>query len=203
MRFFFVLKRVLLFFILIQFQHIYAQNVAGFKSYVLDSSHTMIGFEISHLVISTVHGQFKTFSGSFDYNEKTQTLKNVSMQINTDSIDTNEPDRDKHLKSSDFFHAEKYPKIVFDFDKLDVNKGKPHKLFGLLSIHGIKKPVVLDVDYKGAVTDPWGNEKIVFNLKGLLNRKDFDLTWNKSLDAGGVMIGDEVTIDIKAEANVK
>lgn len=177
--------------------------VPGFRTYELDTSHTKVGFEISHLVIATVDGQFNQFSGLFEYDDKAQELKNAKIEIDTASINTNEPDRDKHLRSPDFFDVEKFPKIIFENVNIVSVAGKPKKLNGTIIMHGIKKEISLNVDFKGAATDPWGNQKIVFNLKGSLNRKDFGLNWNKNLDAGGVMIGDEVSIVIKAEANLK
>ncbi|MBP6216991.1 MAG: polyisoprenoid-binding protein [Oligoflexales bacterium] len=175
----------------------------GFKSYDLDKAHSKVGFEVSHLVISTVDGQFNQFSGSFDYDEANQLMKNAKIDIDVGSISTNEPDRDKHLKSPDFFDVAKHPKMSFEDIKLVAANGKPSKVQGTLNMHGVKKEVTLDVDFKGSAKDPWGNQKIVFNLEGHLNRKDFGLNWNKALDSGGVVVGEEVKIVIKVEANMK
>lgn len=176
--------------------------VANAEEFALDSSHTSIEFKISHLVIATVTGKFKTFEGTFDINEKSKIVKDVSVSIDVASIDTNEAERDKHLKSPDFFEVEKFPKMKFEVKEFKLNKDK-QKVTGSLTIRDITKPVSLDLDYKGIVTDPWGNTKLVFSANGKINRKEFGLKWNKNLDKGGVMIGDEVKIFIEAEASKK
>ncbi len=175
----------------------------GFKTYELDISHTKVGFEISHLMIATVDGQFNKFSGSFEYNDQNQELKNAKIELEVGSINTNEPKRDEHLRSPDFFDVEKFPKITFENVKLISLAGKPKNLTGIIVMHGIKKDISLDVDFKGAATDPWGNQKIVFNLKGTIDRKDFGLIWNKKLDSGGFLVGDQVDLIIRAEADLK
>ncbi|CAF2025792.1 unnamed protein product [Rotaria magnacalcarata] len=168
--------------------------------YKLDESHTQVGFKIKHLVISTVSGRFNKFSGSFDFDPAKGEIKDLKVEIEASSIDTTEPDRDKHLKSVDFFDVEKYPKLTFVSAKTVTKANQPTQLEGALTIHGIKKNVTLELDYKGATTDPWGNERIAFEASTKVNRKDFDLKWNKSLDKGGVMIADEVKILIEGEA---
>lgn len=168
--------------------------------YKLDESHTQIGFKIKHLVISTVSGRFNKFSGGFQYDSQSGKLEDLKISIQAASIDTNEPERDKHLKSADFFDVEKFPNLTFESKKIISKENKPSKIEGELTIHGVKKPVILDVDYKGTAKDPWGNESVVFEATGALNRKDFGLKWNKSLDKGGVMIADDVKIVIEGEA---
>lgn len=168
--------------------------------YKLDESHTQVGFKIKHLVISTVSGKFNKFSGTFDFDSKSGVIKDLNVEIETASIDTNEPDRDKHLKSTDFFDVEKYNKITFVSNFSVQKKNKPFQLEGALTIHGVKRNVTLDLDYKGETTDPWGNERIAFEASTTINRKDFGLKWNKNLDKGGVMIADEVKILIEGEA---
>ena len=168
--------------------------------YKLDESHTQVGFKIKHLVISTVSGRFNKFTGAFDYDNKTGDIKDLKVEIESASIDTNEPDRDKHLKSPDFFDVAKYPTLTFVSKKIITESGRPIKVEGELTIHGIKKNVALDIDYKGSTVDPWGNERIAFDASTKINRKDFGLKWNKNLDAGGVMIADDVKIQIEGEA---
>lgn len=124
----------------------------------------------------------------------------MNVEIEASSIDTNEPDRDKHLKSPDFFDVEKFPKLIFASKKTITKENKPTKIEGELTIHGIKKSVTLEVDYKGSTTDPWGNERIAFEASTQVNRKDYGLKWNKNLDKGGVMIADDVKIQIEGEA---
>jgi len=183
-----------------------ATKTAGnFQTYELDSAHTLVGFEVAHLVISTVEGSFGKFSGSFAYDANNHKLQeHATIEIETASIDTKEPDRDKHLKGADFFDAAKHPKITFVSEQLLTNnEGKPTQLKGKLTLHGVTKEVTLDVDFKGSVTDPWGNDKMVFKLTGKINRMDFGLTWNKTLDKGGALVGEEVTFNIRVEANAK
>lgn len=185
------------------FTLIFAFAVAGnvwAGSYKLDESHTQVGFKIKHLVISTVSGRFNKFSGTFEFDPKKGEIEKLNVEIESASIDTNEPDRDKHLKSPDFFDVEKYPKLTFISKKTTTKDSKPTKLDGELTIHGVKKNVTLDVDYKGSTVDPWGNERIAFEASTQVNRKDFGLKWNKSLDKGGVMIADDVKIVIEGEA---
>lgn len=175
-------------------------SMAWSANYKLDESHTQVGFKIKHLVISTVSGRFNKFIGSFEFDPKSGDIKNLNVEIEASSIDTNEPDRDKHLKSGDFFDIEKYPKLIFNSKKTITESGKPTKLEGELTIHGVKKNVTLELDYKGSTTDPWGNDRIAFDASTKVNRKDFGLKWNKNLDKGGLMIDDEVKIQIEGEA---
>lgn len=169
-------------------------------TYKLDESHTQVGFKIKHLVISTVSGRFNKFAGNFEFDLKKGEIKGLNVDIEASSIDTNEPDRDKHLKSPDFFDVEKFPKLTFVAKKTVTKENKPSKIEGELTIHGIKKAVTLDVDYKGSTIDPWGNERIAFEATTQVNRKDYGLKWNKNLDKGGVMIADDVKILIEGEA---
>ncbi len=172
--------------------------------YVINTSHSRVSFEIAHLVISTVEGSFKTFSGTFDYDVATNTLGKSEIVIQVDSIDTNEPKRDAHLKGADFFNTAKFPTMSFTSTSLEVKDGKPAMLHGMLQMHGVSKPVDLRVDFKGYVQDPGGPNKIMaFHLEGTLNRKDFGLVYNKVLEAGGIAIGEEVTIKIRVEAAPK
>lgn len=176
----------------------------GFAAeYKLDESHTQIGFKIKHLMISTVTGRFNKFSGSFDYDASKKQIEKIKVTIDAASIDTNEADRDKHLKSKDFFEVEKFANI--EFNGKDTKFTDPHtiEVKGDLKIHGVTKAVVLKVDLNGEATDPWGNTKIGFEAKTKVNRKDFGLKWNKNLDKGGLMIADEVDIIIEGQANLQ
>lgn len=169
-------------------------------NYKLDESHTQVGFKVKHLVISTVSGRFNKFAGNFEFEPKKGEIKGLNVEIEASSIDTNEPDRDKHLKSPDFFDVEKFTKLTFVSKKTVTKENKPTKIEGELTIHGIKKSVTLEVDYKGSTIDPWGNERIAFEASTQVNRKDYGLKWNKNLDKGGVMIADDVKIIIEGEA---
>lgn len=174
---------------------------ASAAPYAIDPSHTDVGFSIKHLMISNVKGRFKKFSGTFDFDPAKNQLNNISVEIDTTTIDTNEPDRDKHLRSNDFFWVEKYPKMTFKSDKIEYSGDKPVKAIGTLKIRDKSKTVTLDLDYRGSIMDAWGNNKLAFAATTKIDRKDFGIIWNKALDKGGVTVGDEVSIAIEGEAN--
>jgi polyisoprenoid-binding protein YceI len=173
---------------------------ASATPYTIDPSHTDVGFSVKHLMISNVKGRFKKFSGTFDFDPAKNQLSNIVVEIDTTTIDTNEPDRDKHLRSNDFFGVDKYPKMTFKSDKIEYSGDKPVKAIGTLKIRDKSKTVALDLDYRGSIIDPWGNNKLAFAATTKIDRKDFGMVWNKALDKGGVTVGDEVTISIEGEA---
>lgn len=168
--------------------------------YKLDAAHSQVGFKIKHLVISTVSGRFNKFDGGFKYDSETGRLEGLKATIDSASIDTNEPDRDKHLRSKDFFDTDKFKTLEFVGNKVTYQDEKPIEVKGKLTIHGVTKTVTLKVDFKGETADPWGNQRAVFEAQTQINRKDFGLKWNKTLDKGGLMIADEVDILIEGQA---
>ena len=160
----------------------------------IDPAHSTVQFSVRHLVISKVHGAFTRWSGTIDYDAANPSESKVSAKIETASIDTREAARDQHLRSADFFDAEKYPQITFEstkVQKLDVDR---YRITGDLTIHGVTREVVLETEYLGAAKDPWGNERRGFQAKTSLNRKDFGLSWNQALETGGVLVGEKVEI---------
>jgi len=168
--------------------------------YKVDASHSELGFKVKHLGISTVAGKFKTYSGGFEFDPKTGALSNVKADIDAGSIDTNEPDRDKHLKSADFFETDKFPKVTFESTKVEASGGKPKKILGKLTIHGVTKEVALNVDWGGAAEDPWGNQRAAFSASGAIDRTDFGLKWNKGVKkAAGLLVANEVKIALEIE----
>jgi len=169
-------------------------------TYTIDPAHSSIGFQIVHLAISKVHGGFDKFSGSIEYIPGKPQLWKAEASIDASSINTNEPTRDKHLRSADFFDVEKFPVLTFKSTKVSGLKGMKGKLHGELTMHGVTKPVVLDVEGSGPIKDPWGNERVAATATVRINRKDFGMVWNKVLDTGGVMIADEVAITLELEA---
>lgn len=181
---------------------------SGSTKYDIDAAHSSVGFKVTHLMISSVQGRFDKFEGNFNFDEKTGKIDGLIAKIDIDSINTNEPKRDSHLKTSDFFGVrDKDNKIVeakrwmtFTAKKTAAKNNKPSTITGDLSLNGVTKPVTLAVVYKGTVVDPWGNTKLGFEASGKINRKDFNLTWNKALETGGVVVGDEVAIMIDGEA---
>ena len=172
-----------------------AEYPAG--NYEVDPMHSKVGFEISHLVISTVEGSFSDFSGTVNFN-KDFSKSQVTAKVNVGSIATGVVKRDNHLKDDDFFAAKKFPEMTFTSSQIT---GTPEKftMKGELTIHGVKKPITFEGKYLGAVKDQFGNEKVAFNATGKLNRKDFGLTWSKVVEVGPV-VGDEVEIELKIQA---
>lgn len=164
-----------------------------------DKSHSKIGFSVTHLLITEVEGQFKDFEGKIV--STSDDFENATIEFSADiaSIDTDNDKRDNHLKSDDFFNAEKFPKMIFkskSFTKVD---GKNFKLVGDLTIRDVTKEVELDVKYNGTVIDPWGNTKVGFSLEGVINRFDFNLKWNSAIESGGLVVSEDVTILAKLQ----
>jgi polyisoprenoid-binding protein YceI len=172
-------------------------------TYKVDAEHTSVTFRVRHL-LTYVEGRFGTFEGSLDFDPADPSTAKVRGSIDVASIDTNVKERDEHLRSADFFSAAEHPKITFESTKVsdvdaDATRGKIH---GNLTIRGVTKAVVLDAAYVGQATDPWGNAKAGFSATTKINRKDFGLGWNKTLETGGVLVGDEIEIRIDAETYV-
>lgn len=179
------------------------------KTYTVDKEHTNVGFTVKHLMISKVRGRFDQFNGEFTYDEKKKTFKDVKASIDVDSINTNEKERDKHLKSPDFFGVDlKNPKapgntITFAMTSYSPAKSGGGKATGDITIKGITKKIDLEIEEGGFAKDPWGNERAAFTARGKINRKDFGLNWNKLVEAGGVMVGEEVELIIEAQGIAK
>jgi polyisoprenoid-binding protein YceI len=171
--------------------------------YGLDGSHSSIGFSVKHLMVSNVKGKFKTFDGNFTYDEKTNKLTRLEGIVDTATVDTDIQKRDDHLRSADFFDSAKHPKMNFVMTKLVASKGGKAKVTGNLTIKNITKVVVLDAEISKAVQDPWGGTRVGMALNGKINRKDFGLNWNKALEAGGFVVGDEVKINVEIEGIAK
>jgi polyisoprenoid-binding protein YceI len=170
-------------------------------SYKIDEGHSRLEFRVRHLGISTVTGNFKKFEGTGTFDPKSGQASAINVQIEANSIDTDEVDRDKHLRSADFFDVEKFAKLNFVSKKVEMSDGHPSKIQGEITIKGVTKPLTLTVtDWGGAATDPWGNERIAFAAEGVLDRTEFGLSWNKPLaKAAGLMVGNEIKLRIEAE----
>lgn len=168
----------------------------------VDAVHSKVEFTVPHMVIASVTGRFDKFEATSKFDEKTGRFNDLVVKIKTDSINTNDEKRNGHLKSPDFFDAEKNPVITFAGSGSVVLKpGVPTKLPGTLTLRGVSKQISLTVTYKGTVKDPSGNLKYVFEANTKINRKDFGIIWNKPLDNGGVLVGEDVKIQIAVEAN--
>jgi polyisoprenoid-binding protein YceI len=159
------------------------------KKMIIDQAHSEIGFKVKHLMISTVKGNFRTFSGGVEEDGT------VSLSMNVNSIDTGNNERDNHLKSADFFITMEYPTMGFTGKMSEDMK----TITGEITIKGITKEVTLDVDYNGMSVDPWGNTKHGWEITGSINRSDFGLTWNAPLETGGVLLSEEVKLNLDVQ----
>ena len=168
-------------------------------TYAVDPGHSSVTFKIRHL-FSNVQGQFTKYEGTIDYDPAKAETWATGGTIDVTSINTNEPKRDKHLLSADFFDAEKFPKIEFKSTGVKEVTPTSAKLEGVITIHGVEKPILLDVAINGAGKDPWGNTRAAFTATTKIDRKDFGINWNQALDNGGVLVGEEVQITLEIEA---
>ncbi|MGE0450491.1 MAG: YceI family protein [Vicinamibacterales bacterium] len=165
----------------------------------IDKSHSEAIFQVRHL-ISKVRGRFSDFAGTIEFDAEHPERSSVDFTIHTASIDTNEPKRDQHLRSADFFDVERFPTLTFRSARV-VTRGRDRfDVEGDLTIHGVTKRIVLPVTYLGSAKDPWGNEKAAFEAEFTLNRKDFGLNWNATLETGGFLVGDEVKAQLSIQA---
>ena len=164
--------------------------------WTIDPAHTEVGFGVRHLMISTVKGRFADVKGVVEFADGAEPKLDVT--IGVASLDTREDKRDAHLRSQDFFDAEKYPEIRFVSTKT-VRTDGGWTITGNLTMHGVTKPVTLAATEEGTGRDPWGNERMGFSAHGKLDRRVFGLTWNAALETGGVLVGDDIKLNIEAE----
>lgn len=167
--------------------------------WVLDPAHSELIFRVRHLMISNVKGEFRKFDVSMENDGNDFKDAKVSVDIDANSISTNNTDRDTHLRSADFFDTENFQKLTFESSELNKLDEGNYQLKGLLTIKGTSKEVVLDVDFGGFMKDPYGNEKAGFSISGKFNRKDWGLNWNATLEAGGLMVSDEVRLNAEIQ----
>ena len=165
-------------------------------AYEIDPAHSQATFSVRHMMIATVKGQFKVISGSLHIDEENPQNSWIEAQADAASIDTRDANRDAHLRSADFFDAEKYPTITFRSTSVEHVSGDEYKVTGDLTMHGVTKPVVFEAEYQGAGKDPWGQQRAALASKARINRKEWGLNWNQGLEAGGVLVSDEVKIEI-------
>lgn len=169
------------------------------RTWQIDTQHTGIGFTVRHMMFAKVHGTFGSWSGEAKLDLEDLTRSKLGATIEVASIDTKEPQRDGHLRSGDFFDAENHPAITFSSTRIERKSDTQFVLHGDLTMRGVTKPVVLDAELTGRGKDPWGGERIGFALSGKINRKDWGLTWNQALEAGGVLVGEQVEIQIDVQ----
>jgi polyisoprenoid-binding protein YceI len=160
----------------------------------IDPTHSEIQFKVKHLVISTVTGSFKSFSGKIETGNDDFEGANISFEADIDSIETNNADRDAHLKSDDFFNAEQFPQLKFESTSFEKTAEGKYDLTGNLTIRDVTKEITLKAEHGGTVVDPYGQTKAGFELSGDINRKEYNLTWNAVTEAGSVVVGDNVKL---------
>ncbi len=168
-------------------------------SYKLDTAHSQVQFTVRHMMISKVRGTFEKFDGVFNLDETNPANTTLDVKIETASVNTRDAKRDDHLRSGDFFDAEKFPSMTFKSTRVELLDSMNAKLYGDLTIKDITKPVVLNVEFLGSAKSPWGSTSYGFTGHTVISRKEWNLTWNVALETGGVLVGDDITIDIELE----
>ena len=168
------------------------ETAAITTKWVLDPTHSEITFKVKHMMITNVKGEFKDFTIDVEGDDIFKSSINVA--IDASSINTNNNDRDNHLKSADFFDVETHKQLIFKSTSFVQKDDEEYELKGMLTIKGISKEITLDVEFGGVNVDPWGNEKAGFSIEGKINRKNWDLNWNAALETGGVLVSEDVKI---------
>jgi len=170
------------------------------ETWQIDPVHSCIHFSIRHFVISKIHGRFTKWGGTIQLDEASPASSQVEIHIDASSIDTNDPNRDGHLKSDAFFDVAQYPEIKFKSTKVEPAGKSQYRVTGDLTLRGVTKPVTLEVEHGGNVKDPWGNQRGGFGVKGAIDRGEFGMSFNAVLEAGGVALSDKVEFSIDVEA---
>ncbi len=178
-----------------------AENIDIKKSWVIDVAHTNINFSVSHMVISEVTGTFKEFEGTVAASKEDFSDAIIDVQIKSKSINTESNDRDNHLRSADFFDAEKYPILAFKSTEVQSKGNNKLVITGDLTLRGITKQVVLDAKFKGQAVNPWGQIVAAFKATTIINRKEWGLVWNAALEAGGFLVGEDIELNLNIELN--
>ncbi|WP_026629835.1 YceI family protein [Dyadobacter alkalitolerans] len=175
-------------------------ETANKTKWVIDPTHSEVGFKLKHLMVSTVRGVFKEYDASIYTTNEDFLTAEVDFWINPASIDTGNAQRDDHLRNSDFFDIENFREINFTGNTYEVvdNSGN-YNIYGELTIKGVSKQVKLAVEFGGIVKDPWGNEKAIFSVTGTINRKDWGLNWNMALETGGLLVSDNISINVELQ----
>jgi polyisoprenoid-binding protein YceI len=169
------------------------------KIWNLDTSHSGIHFSVRHMVFTKVRGRFASWNGTMKLDPSDLTRSRVEVEIDAASIDTGVADRDTHLRSGDFFDVERFSKLRFESTKVE-KAGEAYRLHGELTIRDVTKAIVLDVAYGGQAEDPWGNQRAAFTATTSIDRRDFGLGWNQVLEAGGVLVGERIDIELEVQA---
>jgi polyisoprenoid-binding protein YceI len=175
-------------------------SLARAEKWEIDVAHSSVGFSVRHMVVTKTHGKFNDFAGYIDFDGKNVEKGSVEITAQIASIDTDNKKRDDHLRSPDFFDAEKFPTMTFKSKKVIKSSGSEFKLVGDLTIKDVTKEVTFDCEFNGVINDPMGNTRAGFSATAKINRQDFNVKWSKSLDAGGLVVGNEVKISLEIEA---
>jgi polyisoprenoid-binding protein YceI len=165
----------------------------------IDAAHSGINFSVRHMVVSKVRGRFAKFNGALTLDDGDLTRSVIEATIDASSIDTGTPQRDAHLRSADFLDAERFPELRFRSTRIEKLADERYRVVGALTIRDVTREISLDVESGGRAKDPWGNERVGFVAKASLDRKDFGLHWNQALEAGGVLVGDRVEIELEVQ----
>lgn len=169
------------------------------RTYQFDLAHSEAAFQVRHL-LTKVRGQFTLFEGLLEFDAQKPEASSVRFTVQAASVDTNQPDRDKHLRSADFFDVDNHPTLTFVSTGITPRGGQVYDVAGDLTIRGVSRAIVLPVTFLGEATDPWGHARLAFEAEITLNRKDFGLTWNAALETGGFLVGDEVKVSLQIQA---
>jgi len=174
--------------------------ITALSTWSIDPTHSSVHFKVRHMMISNVRGEFRTVRGGLKLDDADITQSEIDIEIDSSSIHTREEQRDAHLRSQDFLDTERHPLLTFRSTKVQKARGDTLRVQGDLTIHGVTRNVELDVDSVSPTTkDPWGNVRMAASASTVISRKDFGLTWNAALETGGVLVGDEVSIDLDVE----
>ena len=169
------------------------------STWTIDPAHSSAEFAVKHLMVSTFKGNFRSLEGTVHLDEDNPASSSVVASVDVASVDTQNPERDAHLRSDDFFNADLYPKMTFRSTRVEQVGEKNWKVIGDLTIRDVTKEVVLDTEYEGRIVDPWSSERIGFAARTELSRKEFGVRWNTLLESGGVVVGDKVRIGLNIE----
>jgi len=165
----------------------------------LDAAHSEIGFRVRHMMLTNVSGKFQNFEGALERYDDSFDNASITFTSEIESLSTGNEERDTHLLGSDFFDAVQFPKMTFISKSFNKLNDRDFSLEGDLTLHGITKPIKLQLGFEGISPDPWGNTRAGFNVRGKLNRKDWGLNWNSLLETGGMMVGEEITLDVQLQ----
>lgn len=171
------------------------------KKWNVDAAHSTLGFTVKHMMVSKVRGNFNQFGAEVEADENDLSGANIAFDIDVASINTNNEDRDNHLRSEDFFNVEAFPKMSFVATSITKKSDSDYTIGGDLTIKDVTKPVTFEAEYEGKGKNPWGQEVVGFTAEGKINRKDFGLTWNQTLETGGVLVGEDIKLNLEIQAN--